>query len=298
MITFAPGLRVENRRAFSLWTALRIFAVSGILMLALPVASFGISPAPSPAGAPAVAISKPPRARTYLPAVSHGSVRSGACPATGASYRLIPVLPPPTDRPAVRHADLNLALRGSEKVDKLLGLVDYGGDTDWGAPQLNGMFSGGRIPAFSSTWQVYDWDWGCGPDGCRSGLISQPEVTLLGLASRPGEALAAPTRPAELYPGGFTTLVLYAEEHRITLKYTREDNVVSGYTVQLEGICVDPDLLELYRGADAAGRGALPGLLNGQALGTAVGTEILAAIRDCGSYMDPRSRKDWWIVTG
>jgi hypothetical protein len=31
-----------------------------------------------------------------------------------------------------------------------------------------------------------------------------------------------------------------------------------------------------------------------QPLGRALGTEVRAAVRDTGSLMDPRSRKDWW----
>lgn len=29
-------------------------------------------------------------------------------------------------------------------------------------------------------------------------------------------------------------------------------------------------------------------------IGTAIGNELGVAIRDTGSLMDPRSRKDWW----
>ena len=47
--------------------------------------------------------------------------------------------------------------------------------------------------------------------------------------------------------GGYRALVLYAEPTRLTLKYTREDDVVSGYTIHLENICVDANLLALYR---------------------------------------------------
>jgi hypothetical protein len=93
-------------------------------------------------------------------------------------------------------------------------------------------------------------------------------------------------------------MVLYAEEKRITLGYTRRDTVAAGYAVHLEGVCVDPNLLALYRqqirpdGYRATNR--LPALRNNQPLGTALGTEIQLAIRDRGTFMDPRSCKDWW----
>ena len=91
-------------------------------------------------------------------------------------------------------------------------------------------------------------------------------------------------------------MVLYADAERITLKYTREDSVVNGYTVHIENVCVDPALLNLYRSLDAAGRPQLPALHNGDILGTAAGDQIAVAINDYGTFMDPRSRKDWWAT--
>jgi hypothetical protein len=94
--------------------------------------------------------------------------------------------------------------------------------------------------------------------------------------------------------GGYEVLVLYAEPHRITLKYTGEDNVVFGYTIHLEEICVDPDLLDLYTYWNDAGRGQLPALVAGQAFATSGSDEIRVSIRDTGAFLDPRSDKDWW----
>ncbi len=213
---------------------------------------------------------------------------------TGNRYEAIPVEPPSTDRPASSHADLNLALRSYNGASATLGFVNYNGPVDADAPQMPGIFADGRTPEFVSVHQVYDWNWNCGPDGCRGALIEAPPVTMLGMRTRPGEALAAPSRSAEIYPGGYRTLVLYAEASRITLKYTRDDNVIAGYTVHMEGISVDPNLLALYQRADATGRDSLPALRNGQALGVAVGNQVMVAVRDNGAFLDPRSRKDWW----
>ncbi len=44
----------------------------------------------------------------------------------------------------------------------------------------------------------------------------------------------------------------------------------------------------------AGGRKQLPVLKGRQPLGRALGGEIQAAIRDTGSWMDPRAKKDWW----
>ncbi|RMF05151.1 MAG: hypothetical protein D6768_01675, partial [Chloroflexi bacterium] len=114
-----------------------------------------------------------------------------------------------------------------------------------------------------------------------------------------GAPIYPPERGPEIYGGGYVAMVLYAEEKRITLKYTRDDNVINGYTVHLENVCVDPNLLALYRAqTDATGlhtTGRLPALRNNQQLGTAFRGGAKVAIRDVGSFMDPRSRKDWWV---
>ena len=93
---------------------------------------------------------------------------------------------------------------------------------------------------------------------------------------------------------GDTALVLYATDQTLTLKYTRDDNVVSGYTVHVAGVCTEPTLLALYQRLDAEGRASLPALCGDAPLGRAIGDEIQVSIRDTGSFMDPRSRKDWW----
>jgi len=109
----------------------------------------------------------------------------------------------------------------------------------------------------------------------------------------PGEVLRLPDSGYDI-GSGYEALVLYATKERITLKYTREDNVVSGYTLHVENVCVEPSLLALYQAWNDAGRGRLPALRGGQPLGRAQGVEIGVAIRDNGAFMDPRSRWDWW----
>ena len=42
-------------------------------------------------------------------------------------------------------------------------------------------------------------------------------------------------------------LVIFADEDSIALRYTREDSSASaGYTVHIDNICTDPNLLALY----------------------------------------------------
>lgn len=233
----------------------------------------------------------------YLPLIA--KPEPSLCPSTSsAAYNLIPIDGEPANRPDYLHADLNLELRGYEPTGGFLGLVDYSGSTDPGAPQLAGLFEPNRYPGVSVVYRVYSWNWACGPDGCRDPIITNPSVTLAGLATTPGEPIFIPERNADIYGGGYKVMVLYAAEQRLTLGYTRQDTVAPGYAVHLENICVDPNLLALYRAqTDSAGWHVthnLPALKNNQALGTALANEIRVAVRDKGTFMDPRSRKDWW----
>lgn len=221
------------------------------------------------------------------------------CPATSsASYNLISISGPPADHPDYLHGDLNLGLRGYDPTAGFLGLVDYSGGTDPGAPQLAGLFSPNRFPGISAVYRVYGWDWGCGPDGCRGPLITNPPVTLVSLNTTPGEPLSIPERGGDIAGGGYKVMVLYAEPQRITLGYTSNDTVANGYAIHLENICVDPNLLALYRaqtnGVGWHVTGRLPGLRINEVLGTAMNNQIEVAVRDRGTFLDPRSRKDWW----
>lgn len=239
---------------------------------------------PSPASIQAQETFPP---RLFLPLIT----TSTRCPAsTGESYAAITVEPPPTGRPAAQHADLNLALRGYAPTGGVLGLVDYGGPTDLLAPQLYGLFSDQRTGTFTRLHRVHDWNWAC---NCRGGPLAYPPATLAELATAPGELIHVPDSGYTI-GSGYEVLVLYAAPQRITLKYTRNDNVVHGFTLHLEGVCVDPELLEWYQATDAAGRDRLPALRPGQAFARAAGATIGVAIRDSGAFMDPRSRKDWW----
>jgi hypothetical protein len=231
-------------------------------------------------------------ARADQPALSRDPLAPAACdPIAGVSYGTLGDLGKPTDRPAEQHADLNLALRGYLVTSAPLFLVEYGPTDDPRAPQLRDTFSDGRFRGFSRAYRVYDWNW---ESNSRGGLITDWPVTLAGLPAVPGETLHVPGSGYDI-GSGYEVLVLYATENRITLKYTREDNVVYGYTLHVEGVCVEPNLLTLYRNMDAAGRGNLPALRARQAFGRAIGGEVGVAIRDTGAFMDPRSRNDWWI---
>jgi hypothetical protein len=227
------------------------------------------------------------------PANDPAPVASGSCPAaSGRQYTSIPVIGSGATHPDSLHGDLNLALRGYAPVDAALSLVDIDGPTDGDAPQLAGVL--GRLPALSSAYQARDWNWGCGERGCRGDLLGHVEVSMVGFQTQPGEAVHVPGRQAEIYGGGFVALVVYADASRLTVVYTREDSVANGYAVHLEDICVDPNLLALYQANNATGRGSLPAVRNGEAVGSARYAQLLVGVRDRGAFTDPRSRKDWW----
>jgi hypothetical protein len=238
--------------------------------------------------------------RLYLPLVM---VHRPVCPqVSGANFELIPIEGSPADHPDVLHGDLNLAQRGygSTLADRVL--KDFSGATDPGAPQLAGLFNPNHFPGIRTVYQVNSWNWGCGPHGCPAGPILEPAVTLMTLNTTPGQSIYIPERGASIYSGNYKALVLYAEPTRLTLGYTRRDTVAAGYVVHLENVCVDPNLLALYRaqvGPDRyrklnGGAYRLPALRNNQILGTALGQELGVAVRDRGTFLDPRSRKDWW----
>ncbi len=139
--------------------------------------------------------------------------------------------------------------------------------------------------------RVYDWNWAC---NCRGAPLTSPPVTLADLATTPGEPLLVPNSGYSI-GSGYEVLVLYAAEDRITLKYTRNDNVVHGYTLHLERLCVwtRPCSTCIKAGMRPAAASCRP-CAAGQALGRAADATVGVAIRDSGTVLDPRSRKDWW----
>ncbi|MGL4650043.1 MAG: hypothetical protein ACRC1H_11585, partial [Caldilineaceae bacterium] len=247
---------------------------------------------PAPISAAPLTPTSPVHPGQSLPPLLLPIVRTGL-PFAPRNVDAIPVSGPPTDRPAHAHADLNLALRGYRPTQALLTLIDVGGPTDDDAPQLSALFAPPRLPIFVGAHQVYDWNWGCGADGCPGDPLADPPVTLLEVRAGSNELIYLPSRRAEILGGGYVALVLYAEPTRLTIKYTREDSSVYGYTLHVEGLQVDPALVERYRACNAAGRDTLPGLRNGDLLGMAR-ESVRVAIRDTGRFMDPRTRKDWW----
>jgi hypothetical protein len=249
-------------------------------------------------------VTPPPSAELVVATTPTAAI---TCPVESSfQYDLIPIEGNAIrDHPDEVHGDLNLALRGYVPVSETLETVFYYGNTDDDAPRLHGLFEPNRQAQITSVYRVNDWIWDpaqCGghPRGCP-GSPSEDlfwPVTMVGLAVTPGEPIYIPERGPTIHPGGYIAMVLYAEEKRITLGYTRRDTAAAGYVVHLENLCVDPNLVALYQAQmDGAGwhtTGRLPALRNNVPLGTALASELRVAIRDAGTFMDPRSHKDWW----
>jgi hypothetical protein len=235
----------------------------------------------------------------YLPLVI--KPEPSECPTVStASFDLIPLEGGPVrDHPDYLHGDLNLLERGYVSIDKTRDLVDISGPTDSDPPQLAGLFSPNNYPGMASVYQVNSWDWGCGTHGCPGSPVTTPEVTLIGLATTKGQPISIPERNLNIYGDDYKVIVLYASEKQITLKYTRQDSVVGGYSTNIENLCVDPNLLALYQAqVDTAGYHStnyLPALRNNQPFGTALDGEFRVTIRDVSVFFFfLRSRKDWW----
>jgi hypothetical protein len=226
----------------------------------------------------------------YLPIAARSATLHGCPPIPGETYFTLTADPPGPHMPAEVHPDFNLSVQGYEPTSATPELVDYGGAHDPAAPQFHDLFAQRRLPAFLSSYRVYSWDW----DAMRRGpLLSTWPVTALGLRTTPGEILHVPDSGYTIGSGA-EVLVLYATDDGITMKYSREDNVVSGYTLHVQNVCVEPRLLALYLQCNQQGRHVLPALYPRQPFGRAIGSQIVIAIRDSGSLLDPRSRLDWW----
>ena len=211
-------------------------------------------------------------------------------------------------RPADAHADKNIALRGYQpnlNIAIRRGLVDYGSGDPTQPPQLATLFAPYRVPAFAEIHQINHWQWAPSPTpGTRGTPIQDYPATAVALTVSAGEPLHAPLSGYDI-GGGMEVIVLFADEDTITLHYTREDSAANGYTIHIDQICTDPNLLSLYDSLDSENGPRyqypnasydLPTLATGQILGTAGEQEVMVAIVDTGAFQDPRSCNEWWQI--
>lgn len=188
--------------------------------------------------------------------------------------------------------DINIRLRGWVPANPIKGgqdLIDVEGDTDDNAPQLSTLFGGiNTNPSIGSIYQIKDYH---GIDPIPADGSNNWGVTMMGIVPWGGE-IKVPQANYDI-GGGYQAVILYATENDITISYTNgSDGIVIGYVIHLIDINVSPSLLSLYR--QNFPQGKLVALACGETLGTPRGGEVLTVIRDTGSFMDPRSSKDWW----
>jgi len=214
------------------------------------------------------------------------------CPTTPwtTSYTLVPTVGAVSDRPAATHPDLNVKIRGFGPTGGTLGTVDVGGPTDTKAPRLYTLLVDSGTPTFVANFQVNGWDWGTMKS---TGPIPDPPVTMIAWSTTPGQSIRLPKSGYSIAPG-LGARVLFLDEDSITLKYTGEDNVVYGYTMHILDLCIEPKLRTTYEDANSKGRASLPGLAPLQVFAKARGDRVRVTIRDTGSFMDPRVKKDWY----
>jgi hypothetical protein len=209
---------------------------------------------------------------------------SGGLAASANSYNRIPIEGGREIRPAEEHADLNLKLRDPQPAQfepTLVDIADSGVDPQ--APRLSAVFQ----PDFVATYAVHDWDWNC---NCKGDLLQDGSAVLVGIRTTPGEPVFIPQTERDIYAGKYYAVVLYASEDSLTLQYARRGNVVEGFTVHYLGLQTDPNLLALFRESQG---NDLPGLTLDTPVGLAT-DELIVAMRDNGTFLDARSRLDWW----
>ncbi len=248
------------------------------------------TPTPAPAPVPAATASAPQSmacptattAKTQLASAQGASL--GPLPASANSYALMPIEGQREIRLAAEHGDLNLKLRDPQPAKLETKLVDISGaGIDSSAPRLSRVLK----PDIVATYLVHDWNWGC---NCKGALIQDGRAVLVGIKTAPGDPIFIPPTPDNIYQGKSYATLLYADEDSLTFVYARTGNVVNGYTVHYLGLQTDPNLLKLFR--ESQGNN-LPGLTLDTPVGLA-GSQLIVAIRDNGTFLDARSRLDWW----
>ena len=260
------------------------FAVPSATPTLTPTATFTLTPTRT-----RTATNTPPRkptatatpAPTSAPATPTPTATSSAA-IPGEKYGTLAVI-------GARHApqttvsDVNLTVRGFAPTNAALTLVEIEGPADANAPRLYTLFADRRAPTIRATYQVRDH---------TGALITDPDVTLIALAATSGDTLHVPESGYTI-GDGYGVLVVFADAERIVVTFTRDDSTIRGYVLYFEGVSVEPSLVALYQQANDAGRGTLPALRAGQAFARARG-DVRFAVRDAGTFLDPRSRKDWW----
>lgn len=211
-------------------------------------------------------------------------------------------------RPAHNHADKNIKLRNyvlNTNPNLARELVNYGSNDPTQPPQLATLFSPYQVPTLSEFYRVRNWNWAPSPNPGTPGtpMTSYP-ATAFSFSLPGGTPLHTPISGYDI-GGGMEVIVLFADKDTLTLHYTREDTAAVGYTIHIDNICTDPNLLNLYNSLDnpngprydyPSSSYNLPTLPGGKVFGTTRDQNMVVAIVDSGKFLDPRSCNDWWQI--
>lgn len=178
---------------------------------------------------------------------------------------------------------------GAELVPGADNTVGYGGDTDPAAPKLNSMVVNGSSDPnqlITAAYHIPGEKWPVNQVALGSG----------------GEQIAVPQADYRIDQAGHQAMVLRASANEIVIKYTREDNVANGYTLVISNLNVSEAIRNAYNNSQRSDTvvngvvvpGSLPALNVSQFLGIANNGGVRVAIRDKGTFLDPRSSKDFW----
>ncbi len=225
------------------------------------------------------------------PASSSSTPTPIVCPSTSTrTYNLCQAFPGPgglhPTPEAAQNLDINpITMRGYTPTSGTKDFINLTPqeDDDPNAPQLYYLLN--KTPIFKNLYKIERAPW--------DPPTLPYDVHLVNLEANPNDPIRVPEAGTSVLPCGKDVLVLYANQNNITLKYTQDDTVTGGYTLHVSDICVDPELLKLYE-QNAQTRNNLPALKRNDIFGIARINGIKVAIRDRGTFMDPRSKKDWW----
>jgi len=176
------------------------------------------------------------------------------------------------------HSRRDITLPPLTLISTNLSLI-YGeiADPDPKVPQFSTVFNPKRIPKFLAAYKA-------------EGEIRGPQSTdveILELATIPGESLRFPITGYDI-GGGNGAMVLNASDDKITFKIGREDDIIFGYTLYFEGVCIDKNLETLYQRLNMEGRNNLPAIKIGQIFGWAKSDRLKIGLRDTGTFLDLR----------
>lgn len=247
-----------------------------------PICSAGTNPTATPNPNPTAT---PPNNPSVTP-------QSTTCPTTSTeSYDSWGLNPP--DLTANTNPNTNAFLRGYGETTGELKLITYGyppdAPPDPKAPQLNSILKNGA--QFTHLYKIHKWDEA--NNRPSNDYENAFPVSVLSLYAKPGQTVNTPDS-GYVIGAGYKAMLVFADTKSIAINWTGDDGAIDGYAAHIEGFCVDPNLLALYQQLHNEGRHKMPVLKLGQKIGTAKSNEVRIAIRDSGTFMDPRSKLDWW----